>query len=152
MANTWWWVVVPPAEQNASTIPGDAKIISTPEGSAAYNTLLNTDSGTVQVGGQPYVRYMGPFATKADAQNAKPGNLTIVPGYTVTPSGQVQGPLSGLAAIGDFFSKLGQANTWLRVAEVLLGAGIIIVALAKLASDTPAGRAAVKAGKAAAIL
>jgi hypothetical protein len=58
----------------------------------------------------------------------------------------------GLAAIGDFFSKLGQANTWLRVAEVLLGAGIIIVALAKLASDTPAGRAAVKAGKAAAIL
>lgn len=59
---------------------------------------------------------------------------------------------SGLAAIGDFFSRLTQASTWIRVAEVLLGAGLIIVAIAKLASDTPIGHAAAKAGKAAMIL
>lgn len=70
-----------------------------------------------------------------------------------TPStGQPNNPLSGLAAIGDFFSRLTQASTWIRVAEVLLGAGLIIVGLAKLASGTPVGKAAVKAGKAAAIL
>jgi hypothetical protein len=58
----------------------------------------------------------------------------------------------GLAAIGDFFARLTQGATWLRVAEVVLGAGLIIVALAKLASNTPVGRAAAKAGKAALIL
>ena len=40
----------------------------------------------------------------------------------------------------------------IRGFEMLLGIGLIIVALAKLAADTPAGRAAVKAGKVAAIL
>ena len=40
----------------------------------------------------------------------------------------------------------------IRGFEMLLGIGLIIVALAKLASDTPAGKAAIKAGKAAAIL
>lgn len=58
----------------------------------------------------------------------------------------------GLEAIGRFFAGLGQASTWLRVAEVLLGAGIIIVAAAKLASGTSVGQAAQKAGKAAMIL
>jgi hypothetical protein len=42
---------------------------------------------------------------------------------------------------------------WLiRGFEMLLGLGLIIVAVAKLASDTPVGRTAVKAGKAAKIL
>ena len=40
----------------------------------------------------------------------------------------------------------------IRGFEMLLGIGLIIVALAKLAADTPAGRAAAKAGKVAAIL
>lgn len=62
------------------------------------------------------------------------------------------GALSGLAAIGDFFSRLTQASTWLRVAEVALGAALLIIGLAKLASNTPVGRAAAKAGKAARIL
>ena len=68
--------------------------------------------------------------------------------------GQIPGApqLGGLSAIGDFFSKLGQANTWIRVAEVLLGLGLIIVGMAKLGSGTAAGKAALKAGKAAAIL
>lgn len=61
-------------------------------------------------------------------------------------------PLAGLASIGDFFGRLTQASTWIRVAEVLLGSALIIVSLAKLAAGTPVGRAAAKAGKAAAIL
>lgn len=34
-------------------------------------------------------------------------------------------PLSGLASIGDFFSRLSQANTWIRVGEVILGIMLI---------------------------
>jgi hypothetical protein len=57
-----------------------------------------------------------------------------------------------LAAIAEFFESLSDGNTWIRVAEVLLGLGLIIAGVAKLASGSAAGRAAVKAGKAAAIL
>ncbi|HLK00466.1 MAG TPA: hypothetical protein VKU39_11235 [Streptosporangiaceae bacterium] len=46
----------------------------------------------------------------------------------------------------------GLAGWVLRIAEIVLGTGLIIVAVAKLASGTSAGRAAMKAGKAAAIL
>lgn len=63
--------------------------------------------------------------------------------------GQVPGAkaLSGLDAIGSFFSELGQANTWIRVAEVLLGLALIIVGLSKL---TGAGQIARQAAKVAA--
>jgi hypothetical protein len=62
------------------------------------------------------------------------------------------GPLTGLAAIGDFFQRITQANTWIRIAEVVLGFGLIVVGLAQLASGTAAGKTALKAGKAAALL
>lgn len=41
-------------------------------------------------------------------------------------------PLSGLQAIGDFFSRLTQANTWLRVGEVVLGVMLITSGILKL--------------------
>ena len=61
-------------------------------------------------------------------------------------------PVTGLNAIGDFFRRLTEGSTWIRVAEAILGLGLVIVGLAKLASGTSVGRAAVRAGKAAAIL
>lgn len=141
MARTWWWVVVPAAEQNAGSVPADAKVISTPEGSAQYNTLLNTDSGSVNVGGHPYVRYMGPFPTRADAVSAKPGPYSPIPGVSINPDGSVQGPLSGLAAVGDFFTRLTQAHTWLRVAEFVVGGIFLVIGLNAILHN-PAGKAA----------
>ncbi len=41
----------------------------------------------------------------------------------------LSGPFSGLAAIGDFFSRLANPHTWLRVAEVLVGAAFLIIGL-----------------------
>lgn len=96
----------------------------------------------------------GPYPTKAAAQAAVAAK-TSVPNPPVGGQPNVPGvgnPLSGLAAIGDFFSRLTQASTWIRVAEIIVGAGLIIVSLAKLAAGTPAGKAAIKAGKVAAIL
>ena len=89
--------------------------------------------------------YLDWFTSKAAAQAAYQGEQGVL------GSGNVPLP-SGLAAIGDFFSKLGQASTWIRVAEVLLGLGLLIVGVARLASGTPIGNAAASAGKAAAIL
>lgn len=44
----------------------------------------------------------------------------------------VTAPLSGLKAIGDFFSRLTQANTWIRVGEVLLGVILLAVGMARI--------------------
>jgi hypothetical protein len=41
-------------------------------------------------------------------------------------------PLGGVAAIGDFFQRLTQENTWIRTAEVVIGALLIISGLMKL--------------------
>lgn len=89
--------------------------------------------------------YLDWFTTRAAASNAFKGMQGAL------GKGSVPNPLSGLAAIGDFFQRLTQAGTWIRVGEVLLGAALIIVGLARMASGTAAGRTAVKAAKVAAI-
>jgi len=90
--------------------------------------------------------YLDWFPSKAAASNAWKGMQGPL------GKGSVPNPLAGLAAIGDFFQRLTQAGTWIRVGQVLLGAALIIIGLARLGSGTAAGKAAMKAGKAAAIL
>lgn len=68
------------------------------------------------------------------------------------PAGQIksvgQSAFSGINAVGDFANKLTQANTWLRIAEGLLGIVLIGVALAKLTgADNAVAKAAVTAAK-----
>jgi hypothetical protein len=53
------------------------------------------------------------------------------------------GPNFGLADIGRFFAKLGKRETWIRVVEVTVGGGLILVALAHITgvgNKTPVGR------------
>ena len=62
--------------------------------------------------------------------------------------------INPLAAVGDFFSRLTNPHTWLRIAEGLVGIAFLIIGLnallknpiGKVAGATPAGRA-VKAVK-----
>jgi hypothetical protein len=75
------------------------------------------------------------------------GNLTNTAGQsTVSALGAVGkavgNPLSGLAAIGNFFNLLTQRQTLIRIAEGVIGLGLIVVGLAKLAEGTPIGKAA----------
>jgi hypothetical protein len=80
----------------------------------------------------------GPFPSKAAAQSA-----VAKEGKNPNPVKNLIGnPLHGIEAIGNFFNKLGQAATWKRVAEVILGAALVIIGIAKLAAGTPAGKAA----------
>lgn len=82
----------------------------------------------------------GPYPSQAAAQQAVDGhtfdqarqkyygsNVSRGPGGIPVPGVQAPGVPSGLAAIGGFFSSLGDPHTWLRVAEVL--AGLILLAV-----------------------
>jgi hypothetical protein len=136
MAGTDWWVLVPRlSEQNVAGTVADAFIVSTPQGSAADKTLLGTDSGQVTVGGRSGYRRAGPFTSQAAAQAylkvGAQNTGTQIPGVDITPSGGVtaSNPLQGLAAIGDFFSRLTQASTWIRVAKVISGGLLLVIGL-----------------------
>jgi len=45
--------------------------------------------------------------------------------------------IPGVAQIGDFFSALGQANTWIRVGEAVLGLILLAVGISKLTNAVP---------------
>lgn len=52
-------------------------------------------------------------------------------------SGQPQNAIPGLAQIGDFFAALGQASTWVRVGEVVLGLILVAVGVARITKAVP---------------
>lgn len=106
------------------------------------------------IGGPPLA---GPFATKAAAQawvrahpedfgpgktGGKAYNDSILAG---TP-GPSSNPLGGLAAIGDFFARLTNPHTWLRVAEFAVGGIFLVIGLNALLHN-PIGKAAKAAPK-----
>lgn len=99
----------------------------------------------------------GPYPTKAAATAAADGTGSSgLPGTGkqagvsssavnsangITPS--LPDPLSGLAAVGDFFGRLTEAATWTRVAKVIVGAALVLIGLAHMTgADTAVARAA----------
>ena len=58
---------------------------------------------------------------------------------------------SGLAAIGDFFSRLTQANTWIRAAEVILGVVLLGIGIARITDAVPAATKIAKTAGAVAL-
>lgn len=103
--------------------------------------------------------FLGPYATEADAKKAAEGivgtkTLTgwrglvaeLQVGATAVKSvGGLGNPLSGIDAIGNFFDKLGQANTWERAGLVLLGIILIGVGAARITGAQNAVSSIVKA-------
>lgn len=70
-----------------------------------------------------------PNTSKINPWSAFPGGKN--------PFGSVGNPLSGVNAIGDFFTRLTEAATWTRVGEVTLGLLLLIVGLSKLTNIAP---------------
>jgi hypothetical protein len=75
----------------------------------------------------------------AVAEQAQPGgkNANIINPVTAAKAGVTgvtteAGNLTGLNAIGDFFSRLTDANTWIRVGKVIVGGVLLIVGLAHI--------------------
>lgn len=59
----------------------------------------------------------------------------------------VSNPLAGLASIGDFFARLTQASTWLRLGEGILGIILIAVGVARMTHAVPVATKIAKAIK-----
>lgn len=132
-----WWVI-----QRNSGLPRDP-------GQQAYVAIQAADRtaatayGTAGAGGTVAA---GPFLSQADANNWIDTQAGLAPGTKPTLANQaaaakgpvsIPSPLSGLAAIGDFFSRLGRANTWIRAGEVLAGLILLAVGVAKLTRAVP---------------
>lgn len=60
------------------------------------------------------------------------------------PATAAAGQLTGLAAIGDFFQRLTQANTWVRLAKVIIGGSLLIFGLVHMTGADSAAARAVK--------
>ena len=147
-------VTVPATNQPASYY---ANIFASKWGTAAAQAYTAFDAANP--GNSPYinaklfaVKVAVEGLDKAVADEAGLLGDVVTKGIPAAAAAVPKSPLGGIAAIGDFFGRLTEANTWIRVAEFVLGAALIIVGLAKLASGTAAGKAALKVGKAAAIL
>lgn len=161
MANTWF-VMIPPSYQGKSD---DEKRLVDFRVQYPYPSQAWTDAnagrvihgsegeqGNPQLGGLDLIKWKGPFATEDQAKAAQaPRQQSPNPVNDATNAAQnATGGIGGaLASIGDFFSRLTNPHTWLRVAEVVVGAAFLIVGLnallhnpvGKVAGATPAGRA-----------
>lgn len=101
----------------------------TPGSSAGWKVVTATDEAQkeqeIQQG------YLVWFSSQSAAQNYISSESS---GYG---SGQVPSPLSGVAAIGDFFSRLTQKNTWVRVGEVVIGLVLLGIGVNALFKGAP---------------
>lgn len=78
----------------------------------------------------------GPFPTKAAAQAYKDAIGSDIP--------KVPNPLSGVNAIGDFFGRLTEAQTWERVGLVVVGVMFLGIGIISVASSSKTGQAVKK--------
>jgi hypothetical protein len=125
-----WWLV------NKVTRPGG------PRGPQQTNYVV------IQSASRPINTISGPYATKTDALNARNNANAAGNSPQSGATAVAESQFSGITAVGDFANKLTQANTWLRIAEGLLGLVLIGVALAKLTgADNAISKAAVTAAK-----
>lgn len=83
----------------------------------------------------------GPFQTRAAADAYKnaigTGAIAPPPGTPIVGGVHLPNPLSGVDAIGDFFSRLTEPQTWTRVGEVLLGGILVYVGVRALSQGSP---------------
>jgi hypothetical protein len=71
--------------------------------------------------------YQGPYATQAAAQAQATTRQAAAQSTEVNP--KLPNPLTGINAIGAFFNDLGNANTWIRVAKVVIGGLLLIIGI-----------------------
>lgn len=156
----WWWVV-PVSQAGASTRPASATLVSTPNTGAEYNAF--STGGTYN----GLTRFQGPFTSMTAAKQANPSGGSALQQIeagagAAAGSGFIPGvgqilaggnPLSGVdklyKAVEDFLSFLGDRSSWIRIAEVVIGVGLVIVAVDELTKGTQAGSAVHKVAKAA---
>lgn len=133
-----------------------------PDGSAIYDVM--SDSGSVHPQPGPNQIIYGPYPNQLLARAAenragqlaaqhvyRGSNVSPGPGGTNLPKNQgppnVVPALTPLGSIGDFFHRLTEKETWIRVGEVALGGILIYAGVRALSSGTAVGQAAKSAAK-----
>jgi hypothetical protein len=154
MATTVWFNVFPATEkQSGSTVPPGTVPVAAVVGSAAYNAWDGNGSY------QGWQVFTGPFTSEteaaADLKASHPGPGPIqgfASGVALGAGGQspnaalntgqaaqnAANSLTGLAAIGDFFARLTKANTWIRLAKVVIGGVLLMTGIAHISGASGA--------------
>ena len=138
MVNTWF-VMIPPGYASKSDAEKELVDfrISYPAGSQAWKDAnagkivqgAEGNTGNPQVSEQ-LVKWKGPFATEAQAKTAQnPQQQSVNPVNDAVNAAQNSNAIPGLSQIGSFFGALTSANTWIRVAKVIVGGVLLIVGL-----------------------
>lgn len=111
-----------------------------------YATLAQATShpNSVNVLQKAYVNILEADYKQAKSVGQQPGgpNANLAnPAADLRAGGAEAANLAGLPAIGDFFNRLTQAHTWLRVGEVVAGLILLYVGLNAAFRGTGAERA-----------
>lgn len=133
----WWYILI---GNSVSPKLGDTFQIA---------ELAQAPASGSSFGGGIVISVKGPYASRAAAETAN-GTAGSTTGSASTGAGHPRKPfqpLSGLAAIGNFFNVLGEASTWLRLAKIGIGGTLIIMGINKLSGGkiTKVGEVAGKA-------
>lgn len=79
-------------------------------------------------------------AAKYNNENHQTGSTVNDPSVFPNIKSPLTNPLSGVNAIGDFFNRLTQPNTWVRVGEVVAGVLLLYLGLSATMRGTEAGK------------
>lgn len=92
----------------------------TPIGTVDVTKSVATQSGNI-----------GPTVenTSGSSENAR---VKAAGGTTGTPLPSIPNPLDALKSIGDFFGRLTEASTWIRIGKVLVGGALLLIGLAHI--------------------
>ena len=71
--------------------------------------------------------YQGPYPTLAAAQAQATTRQAAANSTVFNP--KLPNPLTGVNAIGAFFNDLGNSNTWIRVAKVVIGGLLLVIGI-----------------------
>jgi hypothetical protein len=133
------------------TGPGSEETPATWKAHPGTDYFVNRVTGTIQreggLGGllsRGNPAWAGPF----DWDQAK----SFASGSTGSGAihGTAGGALGAVTSVAQFVGRLGEAHTWVRIGEFVIGLALFIVGLSAVAGHTRAGQAATKiAGKAA---
>jgi hypothetical protein len=105
-----------------------------------------TDPFTVRVSQKPFPAGQslidsGPYATQLEAAAAAAKLRTALIPHVPTPPTPTS-PFTPIASVGDFFHRLTEKETWIRVGEVALGGILVYAGVRALSSGTAVSSAA----------
>lgn len=160
MASYYWVLETDTRGVKSMTIEGPYSMTAKPSYSNPYSSLVGlygpytsiqaADAKIQALGGQP-----NPNASQsgtgdvpvANSKGQETGTNNPSTGQTTSTGNQDTNPgvdIPGLAQIGAFFAALSEANTWIRVAKVVIGGTLVVVGLAHI---TGADNAVAKAAR-----